>query len=103
MQKKVKEFNTMRCCHLQPMPIHARLLDIMSEMGELGKEYLKHSNYGTEEFKMDDEFKLELGDALYSLLSLADEANLDAEECLDMVLEKYRKRIQEKKSMGSGK
>ena len=101
MQKKVDEFNSTRNCHLEPMPIYARLLDIISEMGELGKEYLKHSEYGTDEFVMDDEFKLELGDTLYSLLSLASEVNLDAEECLDMVLEKYRKRITNTKSMGS--
>ena len=101
MQKNVDEFNAMRGCHLEPMPVYARLLDIQSEMGELSKEYLKHSKYGTADFVMDDEFKLELGDALYSLLSLASEVNLDAEECLDMVLEKYRKRMTEKKTMGS--
>lgn len=101
MQKKVEEFNKKRNCHLEPMPVHARLMDIISEMGELAKEYLKHSDYGAGEFKVDEEFKLELGDVLYSTLSLAEELNLDASECLDKVLAKYQARIDKKSTMGS--
>ena len=101
MQNKVDEFNKKRNCHLEPMSVAARLLDISSEMGELAKEYLKHSNYGSDEFELDDEFKLELGDVMYSLLSLASEVNLNAEECLDKVIAKYQARMDKKKSMGS--
>lgn len=101
MQEKVSEFNKTRGCHLKPMTIPARLLDIQSELGELSKEYLKHSKYDTDTFTLTDEFLLEYGDTLYSLLSLADEMNFSSAECLDRVLEKYRKRIANGKSMGS--
>jgi hypothetical protein len=43
MQNKVSEFNSKRNCHLKPMPVAGRILDIESELGELGKEYLKCS------------------------------------------------------------
>ena len=101
MQKKVNKFNKTRYAHKKPMPPHARLLDISSELGELEKEYLENSKYGTQEFKLSDEFEMEFGDTLYSLLSLADELNLDAEKCLDKALKKYNSRIAKNKSMGS--
>lgn len=103
MQKKVKEFNKNMPCHEKPMPIHARILDIQSELGELAKEYLKNSKYGTQNFDLTEDFKLEYGDVLYSLLSLGNEVGLNAEEELDKVLEKYKKRIIDKNSMGSGR
>lgn len=101
MQNKVKEFNTQRNAQIKPMNVYARLLDINSEMGELAKEYLKHSDYGAGEFELEDEFKLELGDVLYSLLSLADELGINAEECLDKVISKYQKRLTKSSTMGS--
>ena len=103
MQDKVSSFNKNRGCHTKPMTVPARLLDIESELGELGKEYLKHSNYDTDTFVMSDEFKLEYGDTLYALLSLADEVGISSSECLDMALDKYRNRIAKNKSMGSEK
>jgi NTP pyrophosphatase (non-canonical NTP hydrolase) len=100
MQNKVTNFNNAKNAHLKPMPAYARILDIESEIGELGKEYLKGSGYGTEEFKLHDDFIMEYGDVLYSMLSLADELNINAEDALDKVIEKYRKRLL-KGSMGS--
>lgn len=102
MQNKVREFNSNRSCHLKPMPVAGRLLDIESELGELGKEYLKCSKYGTAEFVKNEDFELEFGDVLYSLLSLADEAGIDSNEALDKVLKKYQDRISKNNSMGSG-
>lgn len=102
MQKIVEEFNRAKSAHKKQMPIYARLLDTQSELGELSKEYLKASKYGTVDFSMNEKFKDEFGDTLYCLLSLACEANLDAKECLQMAIEKYRKRIEQKNSMGSG-
>ena len=102
MQNKVREFNANRNCHLKPMSVASRLLDIESELGELGKEYLKCSKYGTAEFVMNEDFEFEFGDVLYSLLSLADEVNIDSEEALSKVLKKYQARIDKNKSMGSG-
>ena len=103
MQNKVKEFNELRNCHANPMPVTARVLDIQSEVGELAKEVLKSTKYGTREFVITDDFELELGDVLYSLLSLADETGVDAEGVLDKVLAKYRKRIESNDNMGSGR
>ena len=101
MQKKVEEFNNSKTCHLKPMPVYARLMDIQSEMGELVKEYLKGSKYGTADFILHDDFELEFGDLLYSLLSLAQETKIDAEKCLDRVIEKYKARIEKSNNMGS--
>ena len=101
MQNKVKKFNENKECHKKLMPIYARLLDTQSEMGELAKEYLKNSKYGTKEFVLTDDFKMEYGDVLYCLLSLANELNIDADKCLDKAIEKYKNRIKQKKNMGS--
>lgn len=103
MQDRVSNFNKNRGCHSKPMTIPARLLDIESELGELGKEYLKCSRYDTDTFRITDEFKLEYGDTLYALLSLADELNISSSECLTLALDKYRQRIEKNKSMGSEK
>ena len=99
MQEKVKEFNKNN--NRTPMPIYARLLDISSEIGELCKEYLKPTEYGSTNFEMSEDFKLEYGDVLYSLLSLANELEINAEECLDKVLKKYQERINKSNFLGS--
>jgi len=103
MQKKVKEFNDKMNCHKEPMPTYARLMDIQSEFGELTKEYLKGTKYGTKSFEMHHDFELEFGDTMYSILCLANELELDAEKCLEMVLEKYKSRIEQNGTMGSKK
>ena len=102
MQSKVKVFND-QISRKQKMPISARFMDIGSELGELEKEYLKASNYGTKEFEMTTDFEMEYGDVLYSLLSLGCECNLDAEMALQKVLDKYTKRLSANGSMGSKK
>ena len=103
MQKTVKDFNDNKGVHTKPMPIYARILDIQSELGELAKEYLKHSKYGTTEFELDEEFKMEFGDILYSLLSLSNELEIDSKLYLNKVINKYSERINKNKSMGSGR
>ena len=100
MQQKVQNFNQKRESFAKPMPVYARICDIQSEIGELAKEYLKGSKYGTEEFKLHDDFIMEFGDVMYSMLSLAEELNINAEDALDKVIEKYKKRLL-KGSMGS--
>ena len=102
MQEKVKQFNDKRTCHKKPMPTYARILDIQSELGELAKEYLKSSKYGTQQFNLEEDFKEEYGDVLYALLSLANELGISSEECLDIALNKLQSRMEKKNSMGSG-
>ena len=101
MQKKVSEFNKNKNCHNVQMPISARLLDIQSELGELCKEYLKCTKYGTMPFNKTEDFELEFGDTLYSVLSLADETGIDSEKALNLVIEKYKSRIEKNGTMGS--
>lgn len=101
MQKIVEEFNKEKSKVYAPMSVGARLLDIQSELGELSKEYLKPTKYGTCDFTVTDDFKLEFGDVLYSLFSLAEEAKIDAKECLNLVIEKYKSRLNKNGGLGS--
>lgn len=100
MQNKVNDFNK-KIQKSSSMPTYARLLDIQSEMGELAKEYLKATDYGNKDFNLTLDFKMEFGDVLYSLLSLANELSLNSEECLNLILEKYKKRFIDKNNIGS--
>ncbi len=101
MQKKVKEFNEALTCHKKRMPESARLLSVVSECGELAKTLLKNSRYGTQDLVITDDFKMEFGDILYNLLSLANEIGIDADVCLNMALEKYKARQQIKNDLSS--
>lgn len=101
MQQKVKDFNDKKDYHKKPMPIYARLLDTQSEMGELAKEFLKNTNYGTKQFELSQDFLMEYGDVLYCVLSLANELNIDANKCLEMAICKYQKRLDKKQNIGS--
>jgi NTP pyrophosphatase (non-canonical NTP hydrolase) len=96
---RVSEFNAQY--GLEMAPEH-RLLDVESEVGELAKELLKASEYGDRVVEPTPEFEDEFGDALYALLSLADECGIDAEEALEASLEKYRERLESEGSVGSG-
>lgn len=101
MQKIVEEFNKEKSKFYAPMAVGTRLLDIQSELGELSKEYLKSTKYGTCDFTATNDFKLEFGDVLYSLLSLAEETKVDAKECLNLVIEKYKSRLSKNGGLGS--
>jgi len=103
MQKRVKDFNEKNPNHANPLPITARLMDISSELGELAKEYLKGSHYGTSDFKLTEDFILEYGDTLYSLLSLANEIGINANSALSQTLDKYNSRISQNSTVGSKK
>ena len=100
LQEKVKEF-----CERYNLdcPLEFRFLDLVSELGELAKEIIKASNYGKEEFKFRQEIKSELGDLLFSLIVLANQLDINLEQALNLVLEKYEKRIRERGSPSSAK
>ncbi len=80
-----------------------RLLDLVSELGELSKELLKSSDYGKKPLTASEEMEEELGDCIFSLLCLCNSLQLDGETALHTALEKYRKRFAEKNEIGSGK
>ncbi|MEM5871838.1 MAG: MazG nucleotide pyrophosphohydrolase domain-containing protein [Candidatus Aenigmatarchaeota archaeon] len=97
LQNKIKKF-----CkeHNLESPAEHRVLDALSELGEVAKEILKMSDYGRKPLKYREELKFELGDLLYSIITIANSFDIDLEEALNMVLEKYEKRL-EKGSVGS--
>ena len=73
-QQKVKEFmdeNKMN------NPVEYRMLDLVDEIGEVAKEICKMSKYGTEKPTFREEIKTELGDAFYSLTTVANYYEVD--------------------------
>ena len=74
--------------------VEHRVLDVVSELGELSKEILKASNYGKSSYISNEKIKLELGDVLFSLITLANSLDVNLEAALETVLKKYEKRIE---------
>lgn len=97
MQDRVREFVAE---HDLDAPPEYRLLDLVSEVGELAKDACESTDYGAsgEGAVTSDE----LGDALFCLLALADSLDLDADEALDEALAKYETRLIETGDAGSG-
>ena len=85
LQEKIKRFCKRH--GLESPPEH-RVLDSMSELGEVAKEILEMTNYGREPLVYRKEMKSELGDLLYSVITIANSFNIDLEEALNMALKK---------------
>jgi len=98
IQKQIKEF-----CKENNLesPIEHRVLDLVSETGEISKEVLKMSNYGRKKLIPNEKIRLEIGDTFYSLITIANYFNVDLEEALKIVTQKYKDRINKKGSAGS--
>lgn len=79
-----------------------RLLDLVSEVGELAKEALKGSAYGARPFEPTPAWAEELGDVFFALLCVANATAVDAEQALAQVLDKYRGRLAAGGNAGSG-
>jgi len=77
-----------------------QILDLAAEVGEIAADAAKTAEYGTaaDELEVKED---EIGDALFSLLAVANSLEIDAKEALDAALEKYRDRIEEKGDPGS--
>ena len=77
-----------------------RILDLAAEVGEIAADATKSTDWGTSpedlEIKSD-----EIGDALFSLLLVAESLEVDAGDALDEALEKYQARITETGSASS--
>lgn len=80
-----------------------RYIDLTSEIGELGKELLKGSNYGKKDFSITDNLESEIGDSLFSLTCIANSLNIDLSKALLDVIQKYNYRFSQKGSIGSEK
>lgn len=72
-----------------------RVLDLVSEVGEIAKDATKTAEYGLEPGNVSVK-KDEIGDALFSLIAVAESLDIDVSEALDEALEKYEKRIEER-------
>jgi NTP pyrophosphatase (non-canonical NTP hydrolase) len=79
----------------------ARALDLSSEVGEVCKEILKSTQYGTRAFQPTPNLERELGDAFFSLLTLASSINVDLDAALEQVLVKMRERLEQTGQLGS--
>ena len=78
-----------------------RMLDLLSEAGELAKEILKSSDYGKKAFERNEAFDAEFGDVFFSLVCLANQTNLDLEDLMLRALEKYDQRFKDHQHIGS--
>lgn len=79
-----------------------RLIDLVSEMGELGKAMLTASGYGSEPVRAAPAIRDEMGDCIFSLLALCESLDIDAAEALSAALDKYAARFRAKGHIGSG-
>jgi NTP pyrophosphatase (non-canonical NTP hydrolase) len=92
LQRLVDEFSEKTDSKLS---LPYRALDLCAETGELAQEILRESGYGKQIItKVSDKTVAELGDSLFSLLSMANEMNVDVEEVLGRTLDTYAKRWQ---------
>lgn len=89
-QRQVAEFVADQ--QLQSSP-EARLIDLTSELGELGKEWLKSSSYGARPFSVTAGWGEEMGDVLFALICLANSTEVDLDTALESALAKYRFRM----------
>ena len=81
----------------------ARLLDLVSEAGEVAKELLKGTNYGREAFRPGAAWAGELGDLFFALACLANATGVDLEAALEDALAKYEARLAQRGDAGSGR
>ncbi len=98
-QRAAAEFARAHGLNLEPQ---TRLLDLVSELGELSKELLKASRYGERPIAVTAGIEEETGDCVFSLFCLADSLGVDAGAALSAALEKYRRRFAKTGQTGSG-
>lgn len=85
---------------LRVAPAH-RVLDLASEVGELAKDVNEASEYGSTPGDA-AVTRGELGDALFCVLALADECEIDAGTALTSAIETYEDRLATRSTPGSG-
>jgi len=90
LQKRIGEFS--REHKLDSAPEY-KILDTVSELGEVAKEMLKMTDYGKTDAVFRKEMKSELGDLLYSVVTIANSLHVDLEEAVEGVLTKYETRL----------
>ena len=84
-------------------PVEIRFIDLVSEVGELGKEILKGNEYGKKDFCNTENLESEIGDTFFSLICVANGLNINLQNALDNVLNKYENRFSNTGNIGSSK
>lgn len=87
--------------HELETPPEYRLLDLVSEIGEVAKDAAESTDYGETPADLDINAD-EIGDVLFALLAVAESADIDASAALDEALAKYEERLDTRGSAGSG-
>ena len=98
MQPTVEQFIQKYNLHTDP---HTRYIDLISEVGELGKTLIQGTNYGKAPYTQTPDTLEEIGDCLFSLLALCSTMNIQAETALATALKKYETRFAQKGHVGS--
>jgi len=98
LQKSVKSFILK---HNLQANQHIRYIDLVSEIGELGKAIIECTNYGKKDFEHSPKLEDEMGDCLFSIFALCFEMNIDAEKALEQAMQKYETRFANKGNIGS--
>jgi len=78
-----------------------RLLDVVSELGEVAKDTLTSTEYG-ETPEAVDVSSDEIGDLLFALLAVSEQLDVDAGGALEEALAKYDSRLEDDDAPGSG-
>jgi NTP pyrophosphatase (non-canonical NTP hydrolase) len=92
LQQMVAEFSERTGTRLE---LPYRALDLCSETGELAQEILRDARYGKQDIsRVSEKAVAELGDSVFSLLSMANGMNVDIEEALAAAIERYGKRLE---------
>jgi NTP pyrophosphatase (non-canonical NTP hydrolase) len=97
-QQEVAEFVQQ---HEMEAPPAYRLLDVVSELGEVAKDAAESTDYGSTPADLTIASD-EIGDVLFSLLALAEAAEINAGEALEEALAKYDERITDSGDASSG-
>lgn len=90
MQDEVRRFVQ---AHGLEIGIADRLLDVVSELGEVAKEALRATRYGTRCFEKGENWEDELGDVLFSIICMANSSGVNLESALRHSLRKYSERV----------
>jgi len=98
LQLKVKKFVDEKSIGTD---VKSRMLDVLSETGELSKELLKSTGYGKKSFQTTASFENEFGDVLFSLVCLANQTDISFEKVISDAFDKYEKRYQLHNHIGS--
>ena len=98
LQKLVSEMVNRYNLEITP---ELRYIDLVSEVGELGKSILDSTDYGKKQFSKAENLELEIGDVLFSLTCIANSLDIDLQQALIDSMKKYQRRFIQTGSVGS--